>query len=308
MVREVRVGPDDLIQPLFVVPGTSVESEVSSMPGVFQQSSDRATDAALAARDAGVPAVILFGIPENKDSTGSEALRGEGVVQRCVESIKGAAPDLAVITDVCLCEYTDHGHCGVIEGDTVANDKTCELLAAEAVSHASAGADIVAPSDMMDGRVGVIRQALDDNGFADVAIMSYAAKYCSGFYGPFREAAESAPAFGDRSAYQMDPANSDEAIREVALDIDEGADIVMVKPALPYLDVVRAVKDTFACPVAAYQVSGEYAMIKAACARGWLDEPRVVAETLTSIKRAGADLILTYFATAYASALSGSSS
>jgi porphobilinogen synthase len=246
--------------------------------------------------------VLLFGIPEGKDARGSEAWSADGIVQRAIAAIKERAPELAVITDVCLCEYTDHGHCGVLEGDTVANDATCELLAKEALSHARAGADIVAPSDMMDGRVRVIRDALDENGFSGVPILSYAAKFCSGFYGPFRDAAESAPRFGDRSSYQMDPANGDEALREVALDLEEGADIVMVKPALPYLDVIRRVKDTFRCPVAAYQVSGEYAMIKAASRNGWIDEARAMHESLTCIKRAGADLIITYYATQFASA------
>jgi len=301
MVRETHVSIDDLILPLFVRPGTDVAQEVGSMPGVFQHSIDRAAEAASAAYDLGIPAVILFGIPEHKDAQGSEAWADDGIVQRAVDRIKKQTPDLLVITDVCLCEYTDHGHCGVLSGETVANDPTCEILAREALSHARAGADIVAPSDMMDGRVGAIRTTLDANGFENVVILSYAAKFCSGFYGPFREAAESAPQFGDRSSYQMDPANSQEALREVALDLEEGADIVMVKPAMPYLDVIRQVKDEFRCPVAAYQVSGEYAMIKAASARGWIDEERVVRESLTAIKRAGADLIITYYATAFAS-------
>jgi porphobilinogen synthase len=246
--------------------------------------------------------VLLFGIPEQKDATGSQAWSPDGVVQRAIGAIKKQAPDLVVITDVCLCEYTDHGHCGVLDGDTVANDATCELLAREALSHARAGADVVAPSDMMDGRVRIIRETLDESGFSALPILSYAAKFCSGFYGPFRDAAESAPRFGDRSGYQMDPANADEALREVALDLEEGADIVMVKPALPYLDIIRRVKDEFRCPVAAYQVSGEYAMMKAAAAKGWIDETRAMREALTSIKRAGADLIVTYYATAFASA------
>jgi porphobilinogen synthase len=292
MVRETQVGVDDLILPLFVVPGTGVENAVSSMPGVFQQSVDRVAFSAAAARD--------LGIPESKDASGTEAWSEDGVVQRAVAEIKRAAPDLVIITDVCLCEYTDHGHCGVLDGGTVANDATVELLAREALSHARAGADIVAPSDMMDGRVAAIRDTLDAEGFQDVAIMSYAAKFCSAFYGPFREAAESTPQFGDRRSYQMDPANGDEAIREVAYDLEEGADIVIVKPAMPYLDIVRRVKDEFSCPVAAYQVSGEYAMIKAAAEKGWIDEARVVEESLTSIKRAGADLIITYYATEFA--------
>lgn len=274
------------------------------MPGVFQHSVENAAEAACRAHDVGVPAVLLFGIPEHKDARGSDAYQGDGIVQQAVAAMKRSAPDLVVITDVCLCEYTDHGHCGVVQGEEVVNDVTLELLAREALSHAEAGADMVAPSDMMDGRVGAIRTLLDENGFESLPIMSYAAKYCSGFYGPFREAAESAPSFGDRTTYQMDPANSDEALREVELDLAEGADIVMVKPALPYLDVIRRVKDRFACPTAAYQVSGEYAMIKAASARGWLDEDRVVAESLTSIKRAGADFIITYFARQAAKALS----
>jgi len=301
MVRETAVSVDDLVLPLFVCPGTGVENPVASMPGVFQHSVDRVTTAAAAAHDLGIPAVLLFGIPEHKDPTGTEAWDEDGVVQRAVRSIKENVPGLLVITDVCLCEYTDHGHCGVIRDEAVLNDPTCELLAREAVSHARAGADIVAPSDMMDGRVAAIRDALDDNGFADLAILSYAAKFCSAFYGPFRDAAESTPQFGDRSTYQMDPANADEAIREVALDIEEGADMVMVKPALPYLDLIRRVKDEFSCPVAAYQVSGEYSMIKAAAASGWLDERRTMLETLTSIKRAGADIIITYYALDFAS-------
>ena len=296
MVRETRLSRDDLILPLFAVPGSGIEREVGSMPGVFQQSVDRALDTAVKARDLGIPAVLLFGLPERKDATGSDALLDDGPVQSLVRAIKKTAPDLCVITDVCLCEYTDHGHCGVLEGETVANDPTLDLLAAEALSHARAGADIVAPSDMMDGRVGRIREELDNEGFDEVAILSYAAKYCSGFYGPFREAADSAPQFGDRRGYQMDPGNSAEAMREIAADLDEGADIIMVKPALPYLDIVRRAKETFDCPLAAYQVSGEYAMIKAAARAGWIDERRVVDETLVSIRRAGADLIITYYA------------
>jgi porphobilinogen synthase len=302
MVRETNVSVDDLILPLFVRPGAGVERAIGSMPDVCQYSPDKAVEAAVRASDVGIPAVLLFGIPQSKDAHGSEAWREDGVVQRSIALIKKRAPELIVVTDVCLCEYTDHGHCGVLEGENVANDPTCELLAREAVSHARAGADVVAPSDMMDGRVGVIRAALDDNGFATVPILAYAAKFCSGFYGPFREAAESAPKFGDRSTYQMDPANADEALREVALDIEEGADIVMVKPALPYLDIIRRVKERFGRPVAAYQVSGEYAMIKAAAANGWIDEDRAMRESLTSIKRAGADLIITYYATKFAAA------
>jgi porphobilinogen synthase len=302
MVRETTVSVDDLVLPLFVRPGTNVEREVASMPGVFQHSADRAAGAAARARDLGIPAILLFGIPERKDATGSEAWNPDGVVQTAIARIKKLCPELVVITDVCLCEYTDHGHCGVLDGETVVNDATCELLAKEALSHARAGADVIAPSDMMDGRVRVIRDVLDESGFSSLPILSYAAKFCSGFYGPFRDAAESAPRHGDRTGYQMDPANADEALREVALDLEEGADIVMVKPALPYLDVIRRVKDEFRCPVAAYQVSGEYAMLKAAAAKGWIDESRAMRESLTSIKRAGADLIVTYYATAFASA------
>ncbi len=300
MVRETSVGSDDLMLPLFVVPGSSVENEVASMPGVFQQSVDKVVETARRAAGLGIPAVLLFGIPEHKDPRGSEAWRRDGVVQNAVRAIKEAVPELCVTTDVCLCEYTDHGHCGVLSGDSVDNDETCELLVAEAVSHAEAGADLIAPSDMMDGRVDAIREGLDDKGFEEIPIMSYAAKYCSGFYGPFRDAAESAPRFGDRRSYQMDPSNSDEALLEVELDIEEGADILMVKPAMPYLDIIRRVKDEFQRPLAAYQVSGEFAMIKAAAARGWLDEPRVVAESLTAIKRAGADIIISYFALDFA--------
>ena len=292
--------PEDLVLPLFVVPGSGVEKPVTSMPGVFQQSVDRAVETSVRARDAGLPAVILFGIPPRKDAEGSGAWHVEGEVQRATAAIKKAVPDLLVITDVCLCEYTDHGHCGVLVGDTVANDATLEKLQRAAVSHARAGADIVAPSDMMDGRVGAIRSGLDTDGFEDVAILSYAVKYCSGFYGPFRDAAESAPRFGDRRSYQMDPANADEAMREAALDIEEGADIVMVKPALPYLDILHRLGERFDVPLAAYQVSGEYSMIKAAAQNGWIDEGRAVEETLTSIKRAGADFIISYFALAFA--------
>jgi porphobilinogen synthase len=279
-----------------VRPGSGVEQEVPSMPGVYQHSVDKAAAAAAAAADLGIPAVLLFGIPEAKDARGSQAWSDDGVVQRAIAAIKERAPDLVVITDVCLCEYTDHGHCGVLEGETVANDPTCELLAKEALSHARAGADIVAPSDMMDGRVRVIRDTLDENGFSGVPILSYAAKFCSGFYGPFRDAAESAPRFGDRSGYQMDPANGDEALREVALDLEEGADIVMVKPALPYLDVIRRVKEETGAPLAAYQVSGEYSMLKAAAQNGWIDERQAALEALTAIRRAGADVVITYYA------------
>lgn len=300
LVRETRVSVDDLILPLFVVPGSGVRREVGSMPGVHQTSVDEAVRDAAEAAELGIPAVLLFGIPESKDEVGSEGYAEGGVVQRAVAAIKEETPELAVITDVCLCEYTSHGHCGVLRDGAVDNDATLELLARQALSHAAAGADIVAPSDMMDGRVGVIRQALDAEGFAEVAILSYAAKFASAFYGPFREAAESAPQFGDRRGYQMDPANGLEALREVRLDIEEGADIVMVKPALAYLDVVRRVKDETGYPVCAYHVSGEYAAVKAAAARGWLDEDRAMREVLTSIRRAGADMIVTYWAREFA--------
>jgi porphobilinogen synthase len=275
------------------------------MPGVAQLTVDRAVRECREASALGIPAVILFGIPEQKDALGSEAYADAGIVQRAVREIKEAAPELLVITDVCLCEYTDHGHCGVVEGGDVNNDRTLELLAKEALTHARAGADIVAPSDMMDGRVGAIRKLLDESGFEHTAIMAYAAKYASGFYGPFREAAESTPQFGDRRSYQMDPANANEALREVELDIREGADIVMVKPAMAYLDIVYRVKREFGYPVAAYNVSGEYSMIKAAGANGWIDEERIMMEVLFGIRRAGADMILTYFAKDAARVLSG---
>ncbi|HEX7227012.1 MAG TPA: porphobilinogen synthase [Candidatus Binatia bacterium] len=296
LIRETTLTASNLIYPLFVGPGTNVLRPVSSMPGVAQLSVDRAVLECREAAALGIPAVILFGIPETKDALGSEASNTEGVVQQAVRAIKDNVPELVVVTDVCLCEYTDHGHCGVIKNGVVDNDSTLGLLAEEALSHAQAGADIVAPSDMMDGRVGAIRRVLDSNGFDQIAIMAYAAKYASGFYGPFREAAESTPQFGDRRSYQMDPANSDEALREVELDIHEGADIVMVKPALAYLDVIYRVKERFGYPVAAYNVSGEYSMIKAAGINGWIDEERIMLEVLLSIRRAGADMILTYFA------------
>ncbi len=296
MVRETRLSVDQLILPLFVVPGRGVEKPVQSMPGVAQMSVDRTSEECRAVRDLGIPAVILFGIPAHKDSTGSEAYRDDGVIPQAVRAIKRAVPELTVITDVCLCEYTDHGHCGVLAEGEVDNDATIDLLAKEALARARAGADIVAPSDMMDGRVNAIREGLDEEGFEQTAIMSYAAKFASGFYGPFREAAESTPQFGDRRGYQMDPPNAEEALREVELDINEGADLIIVKPALAYLDLIWRVKERFGYPVAAYQVSGEYAMIKAAAQNGWLDEPRIVMETLIGIRRAGADLILTYFA------------
>ena len=296
MVRETRLSVDNLIMPLFVVPGRNVANPVGSMPGVAQLSVDRTVEECKAIHDLGIPAVILFGIPDHKDATGSGAYADDGIVQRALRAIKAAVPDLVLITDVCLCEYTDHGHCGVIADGDVDNDATLDLLAQEAVSHARAGADMVAPSDMMDGRVGAIRDRLDEEGYDHVPIMAYAAKFASGFYGPFREAAESTPQFGDRRSYQMDPPNAQEALREVALDIDEGADIVMVKPALAYLDLIWRVKEEFGYPVAAYNVSGEYAMVKAAAANGWIDESRIMLETLTAMRRAGADMILTYFA------------
>jgi porphobilinogen synthase len=303
LVRETRLSAEQFLYPLFVCPGKGVRREVPSMPGVYQLSVDEAVREVEAARVDGVPGVLLFGLPEHKDDIGSAAYDSEAPVQAAIRSIKRASPDTVVVTDVCLCEYTSHGHCGVLVDRDVANDATVEQLVRAAVSHASAGADIVAPSDMMDGRVGAIRKALDERGFEGVAIMSYAAKYCSAFYGPFREAADSAPAFGDRRTHQMDPANAEEALREVEQDIEEGADIVMVKPAMPYLDVIRRVKDTFGYPTAAYQVSGEYSMMKAAAARGWLDEPRVMIESLTAISRAGADIIITYYAREAARAL-----
>jgi len=305
LVRETALSADHLIYPLFVGPGKDSAQPVASMPGVAQLSIDRAVKECEEVKSLGIPAVILFGIPERKDGVGSEAYSDGGVVQKAIRAIKDRAPELLVITDVCLCEYTDHGHCGVIKDGDVDNDATLELLAKEALSHAKAGADIVAPSDMMDGRVGAIRRALDQNGFEQVAIMAYAAKYASGFYAPFRDAAESTPQFGDRRSYQMDPGNADEALREVELDIREGADIIMVKPAMTYLDIVYRVKQKFGYPVAAYNVSGEYSMIKAAAKNGWIDERRIVLELLLSIKRAGADMILTYFAKDVARELHG---
>jgi porphobilinogen synthase len=296
LVRETRLSVDDFIYPLFVIPGQKARREVASMPGVFQLSVDEAAREAAEVRELGIPGVILFGIPERKDPEGTEGYKDSGVVQKAVRAIKEKVPDLLVVTDVCLCEYTDHGHCGVVEGGEVKNDESVELLCRMALSHARAGADVVAPSDMMDGRVGAIREALDEEGREGVAILSYAVKYASAFYGPFRDAAHSAPKFGDRRSYQMDPANADEALREALLDVEEGADILMVKPALPYLDVLRRVKEELNMPVAAYNVSGEYAMLKAAAAQGWIDHDRAMIEALTSIKRAGADFILTYFA------------
>ncbi len=296
MVRETTLSPDDFIYPLFVMHGKGVKKEISSMPGNYQQSIDNIVKDCEEVKDLGIPAVLLFGIPEHKDEVGSEAYSDEGIVQHAIKAIKNKFPELVVITDVCLCEYTSHGHCGLIKNGVVQNDATLELLAREALSHARAGADMVAPSDMMDGRVGAIRETLDSDGFYDIPIMSYAAKYASSFYGPFREAAESTPQFGDRRSYQMDAPNSREALREVALDIDEGADIVMVKPALAYLDIIYQVKQQFNLPVAAYNVSGEYSMIKAAAKLGWIDGERAMMESLIAIKRAGADIILTYFA------------
>ena len=296
MIRETELTKNDLIYPLFVVPGENVKNPVKSMPGVFQLSVDKLVEECKEVRDLGIPAVILFGIPEHKDEKGSEAYAPDGIIQRAIRAIKQEVNDLLIITDVCLCEYTSHGHCGLLDGEEILNDETIALLAKEAVSHVEAGADMVAPSDMMDGRVFAIRKALDYKGFTKIPIMSYAAKYSSGYYGPFRDAAESTPAFGDRRSHQMDIGNIDEAIREVEADIEEGADIVMVKPAGPYLDVIREVKQRFKMPTAAYQVSGEFAMIKAAGQNDWIDEERVMIESLVSIKRAGADMILTYFA------------
>jgi porphobilinogen synthase len=296
LVRETRLSRDDLVLPLFVVEGRGVREPVRSMPGVHRFSVDALREEAKAVADLGIPAVILFGVPGAKDARGSGADDPAGIVQRAVEAVKGGAPDLCVVTDVCLCEYTDHGHCGLVEGGEIRNDPSLERLAATALSHARAGADVVAPSDMMDGRVGAIRRALDADGFEEVPILAYAAKYASAFYGPFREAAESAPAFGDRRAYQMDPPNRREALREMRLDLEEGADALMVKPALPYLDVLREARRSFDVPLAAYQVSGEYAMLVAAAERGWLDGPRAMLESLVAIRRAGADFVLTYAA------------
>jgi porphobilinogen synthase len=296
LVRETRLSPEDFVYPLFVTHGHGVREEISSMPGQYRLSLDQLAREADDLRSLGVGAVLLFGLPTDKDEIGSEAYADDGIVQESVRALKSAGPDLVVITDVCLCEYTSHGHCGVIVDGEVDNDASLELLSRTAVSHARAGADVVAPSDMMDGRVAGIRAALDDEGFVATPIMSYAAKYASAFYGPFREAAESAPQFGDRRGYQMDPPNAREALREIEADIAEGADIVMVKPALPYLDVLSQARQRFDLPLAAYNVSGEYAMVHAAARNGWLDGPRAVLEVLTSIKRAGADIIITYHA------------
>ena len=305
LVRETRLSADSFIYPLFICEGRGIRREIASMPGVYQLSVDEAVKEAAAARGEGVSGVLLFGLPNTKDAVGSAAADPDAPVQSAVRALTRDVPGLLVMTDVCLCEYTSHGHCGVLEGEHILNDATVELLVQAAVSHAVAGADFVAPSDMMDGRVGAIRTALDARGFEDVGILSYAAKYCSAFYGPFREAADSAPQFGDRRSHQMDPANVEEALREVAADIEEGADIVMVKPALPYLDVIAAVKERFGHPTAAYQVSGEYAMLKAAAANGWIDEPRAMIESLTAIRRAGADMIITYYAREAARLLRG---
>jgi porphobilinogen synthase len=304
LVRETRLSPDMFVLPLFVCEGEGVRREVSSMPGVFNLSVDEAVKEVEAAKGDGVKSVILFGLPEQKDDIGSQAYDSEAPVQSAIRAIKREVADVLVMTDVCLCEYTDHGHCGVVIDDEIANDPTVDLLVRAALSHAAAGADVVAPSDMMDGRVGAIRKALDERGFENTAIMAYAAKYCSAFYGPFREAAASAPQFGDRRSHQMDPANAAEALREVEQDIAEGADIVMVKPAVVYLDVIARVKDAFDYPTAAYHVSGEYAMLKAAARNGWIDERRAMLETLTAIRRAGADIIITYYARDAARAIS----
>ena len=300
MVRETTLSPANLIYPLFVAPGEGLRREIPSLPGCFHLSVDEAAREAEEVERLGIGGVILFGLPSAKDPVGSEGYADDGVVQQAVRAIRSACRELLVVTDVCLCEYTSHGHCGVVENGEVQNDPTLALLARMAVSHAKAGAHVVAPSDMMDGRVGAIREGLDEAGYEALPILSYAAKYASAFYGPFREAADSAPQFGDRRGYQMDPANVREALREVSLDVEEGADIVMVKPALPYLDVIRAVAETSDRPVAAYNVSGEYAMVKAAAARGWVDEDRMMREILTSIRRAGADVILTYHAKDFA--------
>jgi len=296
LVRETALGVDDLVYPLFAVPGKSVKKPINSMPGQFQLSVDYIAREAREAFDLGIPAILLFGIPAKKDEQGSGAFAKDGIVQQAVKRVKSEVPDMLVITDVCLCEYTSHGHCGILEKGQVHNDMTLEVLAETALSQAKAGADMVAPSAMMDGQIGAIREVLDENALEDLPIMAYSAKYASSFYGPFREAAESAPQFGDRKAYQMDPANADEAIREISLDISEGADIIMVKPALPYLDIICRARQEFDLPLAAYNVSGEYSMIKAAAQLGWLDEERAMLESLTAIKRAGADIIITYWA------------
>ena len=296
MIRETSLSVNDLILPLFAIGGRDTRNPISSMPGHFQLSVDNLLKTAKEAYDLGIPAIVLFGVPDKKDSLGTQAYAQDGIVQKATRAVKDKFPELVVITDVCLCQYTDHGHCGVVEGDTIDNDASLDLIARTALSHARAGADMVAPSDMMDGRVGEIREILDENNFSRIPIMSYAAKYCSAYYGPFRSAADSAPKFGDRRTYQMDPANALEAIREVTMDIEEGADIIMVKPALAYLDIICRVREEIDLPVAAYNVSGEFSMIKAAEKMGWIDGSKVMMETLTAIKRAGADMILTYFA------------
>ncbi len=305
MIRETELSVNDLILPLFAVEGRDVRNPIPSMPGHAQMSVDHLAEKVRAAADAGVPAVILFGLPDKKDPLGTRAYAVDGIVQKAVRAVKEAVPDMAVITDVCLCQYTDHGHCGMVAKGVIDNDASLDLLAKTALSHAEAGADMVAPSDMMDGRVAEIRALLDDKGFTQVPIMAYSAKYCSSFYGPFREAADSAPQFGDRRTYQMDPANAQEALREATMDVEEGADIIMVKPALPYLDIICRIREEIDLPVAAYNVSGEFAMIKAAAEKGWIDEERVMMETLIAIKRAGADMILTYFAIDAARRLKG---
>ncbi len=303
MIRETSLSANDLILPLFAIDGRDIRNPIPSMPGHFQQSVDNLLKTAEEAYDLGIPAIVLFGIPDKKDPLGTRAYAEDGIVQKAIRSVKDKLPELVVIADVCLCQYTDHGHCGVVDGDTIDNDASLDLIARTALSHAQAGADMVAPSDMMDGRVGEIREILDENNFNRIPIMSYAAKYCSAYYGPFRNAADSAPKFGDRRTYQMDPANALEAIREVTMDIEEGADIIMVKPALAYLDIICRVREEIDLPLAAYNVSGEFSMVKAAEKMGWIDGSKVMMETLTAIKRAGADMILTYFAIEAAQAL-----
>ncbi len=296
MIRETSVTPSDFILPLFAVSGKNIENPIPSMPGQFHFSIDNIVKKAAEAKEAGIPGIIIFGIPDKKNALGTEAYNKDGIVQRAVKTVKNKIPDMTVITDVCLCQYTDHGHCGIVSKGVIENDATLDLLSQIALSHAKAGADMVAPSDMMDGRISEIRNALDENSFSDVSIMSYSAKYCSSYYGPFREAAHSAPQFGDRRTYQMDPANAYEALREASMDVEEGADIIMVKPALSYLDIIHRIKQEINLPIAAYNVSGEYSMIKAAEKMGWIDGKKVMMETLISIKRAGANIILTYFA------------
>jgi len=305
MIRETSLSTDDLILPLFVIDGTGVKNPIQSMPGQYQLSIDNLIKTADKAYKLGIPAIMLFGIPKSKDPLATSAYAKNGIVQKAIKTLKNKIPELIIITDVCLCQYTDHGHCGIVNGQIIDNDATLDLLARTALSHAKAGADMVAPSDMMDGRVAEIRNILDENSFSNIPIMSYSAKYCSAYYGPFRHAADSAPKFGDRRTYQMDPANAIEAIREVTMDIEEGADIIMIKPALPYLDIICRIRDEIDLPLAAYNVSGEYAMIKAADKMGWIDGKKVMMETLTAIKRAGTDMILTYFAIEAAKELNG---